>query len=376
MKAIIIADKYDDRIILEELIVYLKDSGIDGVVLLDSLDALKENFHNLPDEHYCIFLNPYYRLENFKSFLAFAKSNNFLRISAGEYVLFFKKEPRTTISRDSLFLKNTDPKKDFFFAISNPKISYMTPKVTPPRIIMYTYNRPIYLRLTLNSLMNSLTHCLDVPVTIVVNHHESGETLLLANQYMNKYPQIDVLMLNKNVGFAGLNIGIQWHQPESIVISEDDFILPSSVKDNYPYWPYQMTQRLEHFKSSGWTASLDNLLYNACHEWPDVPAHCNSGYFYDKKEFAMMAQLLCVKTDYWKSKITKEAFIAFDNRLNEETVCAPRQQGYHIGFNEKMDNYFFDKRPAFKIDKDRQIVDVTNLRTQEKRIIDLNDILK
>jgi len=374
--SIIIADKYDNKENLQDLYKYLASFGLNKYIHFDSLDDLKENLNFLKDEMYCFFSNPYYRIKEYEmsQTLSILKNNAFKGVAFEKQIVFFYKNSLTRVARDTLYFDCNTAKSEEYFTVRNSSFIYKTPNIPPPRIICYTYNRDVYLRLTLNSLMSSLEHCPDVPVTIVLNA-PTDKVKEVALDFMHRFKQIEVLLVNKNVAFAGVNVAVQWYKPESFILSEDDFILPGSVKSIYPMWPYQFVERLDHFKTVGWLATLDNIPFNGCHEWAIPSKQSNSGYYYNLK-LPMMAQLLCVKTDYWKSKIDMKAFMSFDNALNIETTASPRLCGYHIGFNEKNDDYFFDKHPAFNISKENEIVDVINLKTTEKRVIDLKDIIK
>jgi len=381
MKAIIIADKYDNKQVKTDLYTYINSHGILDILEFENLDELSKAIDDLPNSEYIIFLNIYYRFTNLNLLTDMLKKNKFRRLSIGNYIFYFNKvDNRIKVSRDSLFVQDIDSKIDYFFKVQNQSAFYIKPIIDElPRIFLYTYNRAVYLRLTLNSLMDSLKNCPEVPVTVILNK-PTADVIAVALEFAYKYDQIDVLQLDKNVAFAGLNVGIQWYRPKYIVIAEDDFILPSSVKYTYPVWPYQFVDRLKHFDVVGWRCNFDNIPFESLLEWKDYNYKTHIGWHNTRELFSipMMAQLTCVKTKLWMDHCNPRAKVAFDVDLvrNSNGISTPYLRGYHTGFNQEMDNYYFDKTNAFNIDDIAKIVKAKNLRTKEERVINLDDIFK
>lgn len=374
---ILITDKFDNPQIKEDMYSYLHKHGVTEILEYDNLDSLDENFKNLEDIPYLIFFNISYRIFNLNDVLIFIKENKFQRVSLNRNLLYFVKDDTFKVSKDSICIDEKD-KNNIMFDISNANTYFIKPVLDElPRIICYTHHRSTYLRLTLNSLMYSLEHCPEIPVTIVLND-PTQDTLHVALEFGARYKQIDILKTNVNVAFAAVNIAVQWYRPKYIIIAEDDFILNSSVKTLYPTWAYDFCYRLNHFEMVGWRASFDNIPCNALYTWLKPENKTQIGWFnYKPYGYPIMAQLLALKTDFWLSCIDNSlSKTPLDIHLLMKTknISSPYTVGYHIGFNQEMDNFNIDKRFAFNMAI--RDVKVTNLKTFEERTINLDDISK
>ena len=375
IKTLVITDYQDNIGIKNMFYKELSSVGLNSIIEFTSLDHLKRNFDALPNGKYFIFLDIYTRFLDLSEIIKFVGRNSFRRVSIlGRIFYFSKEDDRFEINKTTFFLKDKKD-NDFLFDINTSPIALTKPKVDEvPRIILTTYHRDIYLRLTLNSLMASLKFCPEVPVSIILND-SPRDVLHVALEFASQYKQIEVLKTDKNAGFAALNVGLQWYKPKKFIMAEDDFILPSSVCHLYPIWPYQFYERLKYNEMVGWRASQDNIEYNSVIDWkiPQIDTHI--GWFnFLPNTYPMMAQLLALDFDFWLKGYEPAAKMSFDTSMlkNAKNMSSPFLSGYHIGFNQNMDKYTLNKTGAFNLNMDS--VKVTNLNTFEERAIVLNDI--
>lgn len=375
MKAIVIADKYDDDVVVNELRALLLQHNVE-MVMLPSLDELKKQLHTLDQgERYFFFPSPYVRYSDIPGLIALHNSAEFSIVRSGLHTISFI--PRlVAISQDtfiSLF-------RDHYIFGSNARVDVRKPAISIPRIFLGTHHRDVYLQLTLNSLMNALKYCPEIPMTIVINKPTPG-IKEVAIEFQNKYEQIEVLEVEQNIGFAGPNVGIQWYKPEVAIHAEDDFIMPHCTPVLYPAWPYQCVVRLNYFNRVGFTSSLTNLPLEAYQDWQDFHTETRLGWLYQINDRSVMPStmgLYAYKISLWKKCYIPEQHTAGDNILSAGYVCATTfLRPYHIGWNYQ-DNFYNHAEYLHACEKVGLIdkVNVQNLKTGEKRIITLSDAIK
>ena len=380
MQPILITDQYTDSKVKSDFYTWLTEQ-ISGVIFTQTcleystFDELRKNLSSLPRE-LLIFKSPYMRIPFLREKLQVILGNNFKEVRADKTVFYFLNDGNTEITQDSIHNKETDVFTSFKF-LDAPE--YIKPKLEElPRIILYTHNRDNYLKLTLDSLLNSLYYCPEIPVTVVLND-PTEKVLHVALEKQSEYPQIEVLRVNKNCAFAGMNIAIQWYNPTTVVLAEDDFILPDSSKHLFPVWPYEFMDKLEHgFDMVGWKPSFENIPYDGLVTWKQVQHQSYVGWQYSNicGSYPLMAQLLMVKKDFWISCADINAKATFDTGLKNKArkYASPLLPGYHIGFNQNMNGFGFNKGGAFNLNFDE--VDVTSLKTYEKRKLKISDVFK
>ena len=297
------------------------------------------------------------------------------------YTVSFIPKGNVKVIRDTINFFRTEDigvKDSYYFG--NPDwIKFKKPKVSVPRIIMYTHNRDCYLKLTLNSLMNSLYYCPEVPVTLIGNK-PTPEVLSILTDFQNRYPQIEVLLCEENVAFAAQTIGIMWYKPENVIMAEDDFILPQATKYLYPIWPYQFAQKLDHCQFLGFGALFNNLAFNILSDWTEIVPKTNLGWYYWERGSGetkpiLMCQLSCFKSKLWKQGYNQGLRGVLDNHFNDnaQRIAIPFLKLYHTGFNQFQDNvYSYTNFEKAKSQKDS--TRVTSLRTNESRVIVFDDV--
>lgn len=340
MKLLVITDRYDDIEIKRKL--YLEQQV--EVIEFPSLDAIDLDQLNQEETH--LFASSIY-------------VENLLEFKPGE----------VSKTRDS---------------IGTYKVrSIRKPNIKPPRIIIYTHNRPVYFRLTLNSIIHSIVDCPEVPITIVLND-PTDETLAVAKEFQDRYQQIDILLSQENAACGGMTIGMSWHRPEVAIGAEDDFILPPAARDLYPIWPYQFAIKvLNGIDRVGWNVSLDNLEYNMMTDWDSCDTETRLGwhtYRFGTKQRrpVLMCQLNAYRFDFWRRAYYPQLKAAFDSSLNAQSniIACPYLQGYHIGWNRDQDQEWSKQERDAAIANIPDICHVKSLRTEEERTIVLDDIMK
>jgi len=317
-KAVVITDSFDDVSIKKDLYSILENLNIPPLEY-STLDDLDKDFSNLDiNTRYLFFPNIYIRYKHLTDIIKVhslvdfdyiyskvVSPPNMIENSAAYTVSFIPKNVKVT--RDSVTLYRTEDiiqdRNTFGYSDSN-LVEFKKPNVSIPRIILYTHNRDIYLKNTLYSLMNSLSFCPEIPVTLIGNK-PTPEVQSILQDFQNRYSQIEVLLCEDNVAFAAQSIGIMWHKPENVIMAEDDFILPSATKYLYPIWPYQFAQKLEHCEFVGWSAMFNNLSFNLLTDWQELVPKTRLGWFYwergsGKVKPILMCQLSCFKSKMWQ----------------------------------------------------------------------------
>jgi len=241
--------------------------------------------------------------------------------------------------------------KNYFFHAKNILKTYVLPQVESPRIILFTREREHYFRLTLNALVYSFSNLPEIerpPITVVLNEPtESSQRIALDG--IKKYgSKGDILAVSGNSKLSAVCIAQIWHRPESIVLFEDDFILPKCVKNIYPNWAKQFREKLHFYDVCCWGLSMDNypfIKHPPAHYKSNVTAHEKYGHGelwrYNQTGF-VTAQGLAVTSKRYIETCKKHGRIAIDHLLVEEAVlgiCSPTMVGYHVGWNQELDGY-------------------------------------
>jgi hypothetical protein len=375
MKAVVIADKYDDEEVVNDLRTLLLQYNVEMKMFI-SLDELKRQLPTLENEPHFFFPNPYVRYENIPELIKLHSDTEFSIIRSGLHTISFI--PRLVIISQDTFIGLY---RGYCTFSVNIKVNLKKPNVSRPRIILGTHHRDTYLRLTLNSLINALQHCPEIPVSIVINAPTPG-IRAVALDFQSQFEQVEVLEVEQNIGFAGTNVGIQWYKPEVVIHAEDDFILPNCTPMLYPVWPYQLVVRLSHFNRAGFTSDLSNLPLEAYQDWADFKTETRLGWLYQINDRSVMPPtmgLYAYRTSLWKACYCKERQTAIDQDiLSAGHICATTfLRPYHIGWNYQ-DKFYNHSEYLWACDKVKTVdkVNVQNLRTNEQRVITLSDAIK
>lgn len=386
-RLILVADKHDP----EECILfhqeYCASRGLELHIVPTQFEALKLTTFGgfLPDDPVLFIQGPLLRVRNIECIQQWHRQNEHFPIvrlgpkdSVGPIVSFIPRDVK--IQNGQVIMKD---EASFPFNVENYHFEWQKPQIEEseiPRILLYTYNRPEYLKLTLNSLVYSLNGDEGIPLTILLND-SPPETKRVAAWFLEKYSFVDVLEVTPNSKLSALNVGIQWYYQkekalrQNLIICEDDFILPTAAREFFPWWVYQFMARLRKLELVGWSCQPENSP-----EWyPTTPfkgERCDWVY----EDLQVYLQNLAMKTKYYIQNVTctnHHHFSAPDTLLhgNSKGTCTPGTRGYHIGWNQIMDfNMSLYKEGRFSATPWE--VKVTDLRTWETRNIVLEDIVK
>lgn len=255
----------------------------------------------------------------------------------------------------------------------------------PVHILLMANQRADYLKLSWNALKFSMgSYFEQVPLTLVLSD-PSPEVLLLAQGWLEAYPHIRVIRYNRNCYLGITNYAVQWHFRNvpgfrRFLIYEDDFILPATVKDLYPGWPWQFARRLDAHDVVAWAPSLDNIT---------TPYR---KYLFREGAFSMIADnttrpsvqngvrwltthdhyrlFTCGNANaldlgfYLECARMAPNYIPVDHtfELLSQSRCTPTTYGYHIGWNQEQDGYPALHSARWRITPSE--IDITDLRTQ------------
>lgn len=201
----------------------------------------------------------------------------------------------------------------------------------------------------MNSIINSLPEEDKPPITIVLNDPISKNR---AKLFVDQYGEdADILEVTPNSKISAIAIALIWHKPDSFIWLEDDFILPNTTKQHYPFWPKLFNEKLKFFDLCGWGVSVDNYPHF------DIPKnsskfHINNNtkfmsgqkWLYNEPfdSFILMAQGLAMKTSFYYEVSQKHNHAGLDSIFisnSKRGICSPTLLGYHIGWNQAQDGY-------------------------------------
>jgi len=376
LTALIILDKLDNKLIFANLINSLKAHGIDYLIY-DDFNNLKEAFKLLDkNKNYLYYPNISidYPLNKIKSIY---ENNKFDYIKTGNFIIAFKPK-NVKIGRDGFYSMASTPPKYFMELKPFDKVvRYFKPKIDKkeiPRVTIYSHNRDIYLKLTLNSLIHSLKACPEIPITIFLNQ-PTKEVTQVAYEFLDKYPQVDILKSEKNVAFLAPNLAIQWFKNRNNIFMEDDMILPPALEHCLPMWAYQFVERLKTIDFISCRVSFSNVPHSCGQNWvcPNE-THIGWKYYSDKNLPNILAQMFAVTSKFYIDLFDEKPVIDSTYLKNSKQIAIPNFQGYHIGWNQIQDNYhsLANWLDSFKMKNVK--TKVTDVRTSESRILFTKEI--
>lgn len=168
--------------------------------------------------------------------------------------------------------------------------------------------------------------------------------------------------------------------PESILVMEDDFILPTAAKTHYPNWPWWFALRLQHSDLVAWLPSLENCpdavrkyinryKLNISRNWLEGSRWLSTS---NNFSLAMGGTAVAVKTETYKICAQRSATgYPVDTELAAlaSNVSGPTLFGYHIGWNQEQDGY--GSLTARSWPKVTRTTVITDLETGESRQVSL-----
>jgi hypothetical protein len=353
------------------------------LVLRQHFKALIENSRQLPP--FLFFNETALRIENFIAVIDFHRKNpsfGIIRDTQGTIM---------SLNPSQIEIFNGEPVvKDLskIFTASNAKTSYKLLPNKPPHILFLAHDRPLYLELSLNSLLFSLQPNADqVPITLILIA-PTEEVVSAALKFQQKHPYLKILQIVENSHMATPLFVLQYLEnknqlPETFMVYEDDFILPNSVKSSYPNWPWWFAHRLAVHDMVAWLPSLDNCptaikWYINQHNLQITRNNIPGSRWLDSSlnnHLAISGNAVACNTQRYRLCAKRSNFgYPVDTELNSlaSNISCPTVFGYHIGWNQEQDGFAkLDGRTWPKVAKKATIVD---LLTKEATIIDLNPI--
>jgi len=361
MQAVICKEKHDpDCDALEE---YLSNYNIlcHYINSLGDIEALLPNLNQ--DSPFLLYRNSLMRIPHPEKILAWISLHpEFDSVQVKDiyhnkiHTCYWPK--RTHFSRDTVVSeKDLKDEEAYPFALESvdnipARITYTKPDITPPHIFVITHHRDVYLRLSLNSLLFSIDDT--IPVTIFLNG-ATDAVKGVALEFMGRYSNIDVVEVEKNCYHAIIGFAVQYCQPDSFVVWEEDFILPPITRVLFPNWPYQFAHRLKTFDLVGWAPITENVSYwdkrlggifpRTDYRFYDWVYGCRDGHkdhwVSSVEEPLLLGQALAMTTEFWKSCPKDPKWgVPVDGELvgwAKRGYCLPGLRGYHIGWNSQMD---------------------------------------
>ena len=392
MQAIICKDAYDPD--CKDLTDTLNTHKI-RYVFINSLMDLKKGIKQLDqNDPFLLYRNSLMRISHPDKILRWHKENpnfDFVAVKCDQFdklrsinVSYYPKEVElfrdTAITKKSLVDIPTWPFALDSYNEEPVRVTFKKPNCSPPAICVIAHNRATYLQLSLNSLLYSIDDT--VPVYIFLNGYNS-ETCRVANSF-REYPNVDIIQIKQNVYFAAINIALQWSKAEAFMVWEDDFILPPTARDLFPHWPYQFVNRLNSFDLVGWSFITENIpewhrrLGNtfprndyAYYEWVNVE-RTEERWRESIDNPPLLGQAIAMTKDFWQ-RCSKRMpwYTPLDTEWHAGATryCIPGLRGYHIGWNQEMDNLTKGRQPP----KDPPLENsVISLKTHEHKIIKLD----
>lgn len=236
-------------------------------------------------------------------------------------------------------------------------------------IIVYTHNRSLYLRQTMDSLIYSLNG--DTSNIVVVLQDADESTQKLVKRY-----KVDVLETGDNCVFAGMTIAIRWYEPDVISIVQDDHILPPMTRVIHQSWPYEFESMLDKGDLVMFGVSMSNLpckmpfpIYQPSREddkfeYFDDPANSPPIFLF---------QPCTMRREFWEKCYSTGPRTAVDSTvlIQAKRIVRAKLETYHIGWCSAMNGYDNreDWKRGFNLPIDKTIV--TQWSTKEVREINL-----
>lgn len=242
----------------------------------------------------------------------------------------------------------------------------------PLPILLVAHNRPLYLELTINSLVFSMgKYQSDIHLLMSA---PTNEVKNVCRKLSDKYKNITLYHSDENVGFSGINMLNQILNPDKFIIWEDDYILPLATKFSFPLWNIKFGERLEYLDLVSFIVSRDNY-FSPIRDNPEMPKHVWVG----QNAYVAVIGAICAITSAKYRKLIKKSPNKWFTALDSGMMSLPRSNftisGYHIGCNQEMDGFIANKfTDRFPIPQNKQ--KIVNMSTGEIHVVYLDAILK
>jgi len=356
-RAYIKADPLEDPEVLENLFKRLLAQNIQPILT-------EKNWKNIIEpEPFLFFRNAYLRLNNEIAIAKFHAEN--------------KHFPYLLASNGEVISVNSTAPGDCGF-ILHQNIEHYQPQIDPLPILLGTHQRPLYFKLTLNSLLFNLK--LPKQKIYIVLSQPDEETKNIALEAL-KFDQVEVVLSENNLKYAFANFGAKFFNLSKFIHYEDDGILPENTRYHLPFWTCQLNHRsktadLVTFRifEGNWSSSFYRSAFFLQSEQitilPDILWHYTKPSRKTITPIGGMGMVIDSQTMYKNFK--PPSYNSSDHVIyfNAKIICLANVPIYHIGANYDMDYPLYNKKKEnTNVDK---MQTGTNLRTRESKIIDLS----
>lgn len=322
----------------------------------------------LDPDPFLYFRNPYIRIYNERTVLDFHyKNRNFPYVMAR--------------NGEILSISTFGTGDCGFFSLQT--IDYYNPKIEALPLLIGTHQRPIYFRLTLNSLLFNLKSP-EQKIYIVLSDPDE-ETKNIALEAMKSSDQIQVVISEKNLKFAFANFGSKFFKLSKFIHYEDDGIFPENVRYHIPFWTKQLNYRstttdLVSFRifEGNWNSNFLNSTFYHCSQHPKIPD--SSLWHYTKTTPKTITPIggmgMVINSETMYKGFVPPNFNNTDHSLyfESKTICIVNVPIYHIGANSEIDYPLYMKNKTnYAVER---MQTGTDLRTKESKTIDLAIDLK
>ena len=265
------------------------------------------------------------------------------------------------------------------FRINNKSVSLFQPSIKPLPILLGTHQRPIYLKLTLNSLLYSIRHFPEQKIYIVLSQPDE-ETRLIVQDLVKNNPKVEAVISDDNLKYAFANFGSKFYSLEKFIHHEDDGIIPQNLEYFIPFWTQQLHYRhstapLVTFRisESNWTTAFHKSDFLARSEKIQIPDktlwYCMKPALKTIVPMGGMGMVIDSRASYRDFKPPSYNSSDHDIYYQSSAVCLANIPIYHIGANYEVDY------PAYALKKSNTTVNPiqkgTDLRSGVVKTVDL-----
>jgi len=336
-KAFIKADTLENPYVINTLYKRLLNQGITPMLT----DKKWQDIDNNGDP-FLYYRNPYLRFDKEKEILQFHHNNDFPFIQTQDEEIISVNPASKAVTEFNL----------------NDRTYLHNPSIEPLPILLGTHQRPLYLELTLNSLIYNTKHIPDQKIYIVASAPDD-KTKEIITRFMSDNENINTVLVEENIGYGLTNFGAKFYKLKKFIHFEDDGILPDSTCHLLPYWTKQLNYRTQTAGLVGFRISEQNrcaYLHTQrekhLEDYRDLSfTGAIWNYFTpqpnDLPPISGLGLVIDSNTMYRDFKRIGTFQTDLNLYNNSDSVCIIDIPVYHLGANQKMD-YGLKATPAIK----------------------------
>lgn len=300
---------------------------------LSSLSKTKK----MKDGYYLFFENPRIRFD-VEKIIQFLNRTNDLTI--------VKSKDRRVIAFDinKITVDNGTIHGSYPFN-TNQEITEKPPKSPVPDIYMVAHSREDYLKFTLNSLLYSFKNLVKKPTLKIFMNTPTQELFNTVVKYQQENENIEWYKSDVNLRWKSIRTLMDYFEPEIFTYAEEDFILPPEVTTEYPYWPQQFYSIAARNGFVGWRSNNmpKDPFWKATSGFKTIPTYDHRWDINYTTHRILAGHLISIKSSLYRSiddTMQKHNCSATDEWLSNSCTfeASPTTFGYHIGYNNVMDN--------------------------------------